>query len=169
MVQCARKLAAHVLADTHVSSPPERTGFNVLQENAQVFSFRHVTKMGDDTERGVRICGATSSLLLLLLLSAVVLLSNEVRAASLLEGRQVDAHFWQGVLNKTAEGSMEQAFTMVLGKVSDDLAGAMEQSWLPGGGNPKVTSCAAPGCDDKGYLLPVIQLLARSATCPNAR
>ncbi|XP_054926819.2 uncharacterized protein [Dermacentor andersoni] len=127
MVQCARKLAAHVLADTHVSSPPERTGFNVLQENAQVFSFRHVTKMGDDTERGVRICGATSSLLLLLLLSAVVLLSNEVRAASLLEGRQVDAHFWQGVLNKTAEGSMEQAFTMVLGKVSDDLAGAMDR------------------------------------------
>ncbi|XP_075547498.1 uncharacterized protein LOC142581950 [Dermacentor variabilis] len=127
MVQCARKLAAHVLADTRVSSPPETTGFNVLQENAQVFSFRHVTKMGDDTERGVRICGATSSLLLLLLLSAVAILSNEVRAASLLEGRQVDAQFWQGVLNKTAEGNMEQAFAMVLGKVSDDLAGAMDR------------------------------------------
>ncbi|XP_070393263.1 uncharacterized protein [Dermacentor albipictus] len=127
MVQCARKLAAHVPADTHVSSPPERTGFNVLQENALVFSYRHVTKMGDGPDRGVRICGVTSSLLLLLLLSAVVILSNEVRAASLLEGRQVDAHFWQGVLNKTAEGNMEQAFAMVLGKVSDDLAGATDR------------------------------------------
>ncbi|XP_054926342.1 uncharacterized protein [Dermacentor andersoni] len=85
-----------------------------------------MTKMGDGPHHDVRICGVTSSLLLLLL-SAVVILSNDVRAASLLEGRQVDAHFWQGVLNKTAEGNTEQAFAMVLGKVSDDLAGATDR------------------------------------------
>ncbi|XP_072140697.1 uncharacterized protein [Dermacentor andersoni] len=44
--------------------------------------------------------------------------------AGLHGGRQVDAHFLQGVLNKTAEGNMEQASTMVLGYVSDDLTGA---------------------------------------------
>ncbi|XP_037572536.1 uncharacterized protein LOC119455145 [Dermacentor silvarum] len=78
--------------------------------------------MGDGPDRGLRFCVAA-----LLLLSAVVLLADDVHAASVLEGHQADAQFWQGVLNKTVEGNTDQAFSMVLAKVSDDLAGAMDR------------------------------------------
>ncbi|KAL1424533.1 hypothetical protein MTO96_020080 [Rhipicephalus appendiculatus] len=77
-----------------------------------------------EPERVLRFGAATSVLLLLL---GLVLLADDAGAAGLLEGRQVDAQFWQGVLNKTAEGNADQAFSMVLAKVSDDLAGAMDR------------------------------------------
>lgn len=73
------------------------------------------------------LLATTTSVLLLLVLSVLVLVADDVDAAGLLEGRQVDAQFWQGVLNKTVEGNADQAFSIILAKVSDDLAGAMDR------------------------------------------
>ncbi|KAK8782462.1 hypothetical protein V5799_016197, partial [Amblyomma americanum] len=66
--------------------------------------------------------------MLLLLLSMALILVASVHAAGLPDAGAMladSAQFWQGVLNKTLEGNREQAFSMVLAKVSDDLSGAM--------------------------------------------
>ncbi|KAL3201946.1 hypothetical protein MRX96_012215 [Rhipicephalus microplus] len=70
-------------------------------------------------------------LLLLTLLSAVLV--ADVRARSALQrqdqpgGGLIDTRFWQGILNKTLDGNVEQAFNMVIGRMSDDISGAMNR------------------------------------------
>lgn len=76
--------------------------------------------------------GRSCALFLLLTLVSAVLVAD-VNARSALQrqeqpgGGLIDTRFWQGVLNKTLEGNVEQAFNLVLGRMSDDISGAMNR------------------------------------------
>lgn len=69
--------------------------------------------------------------LLVTLLSAVLVTEVRARSALLRQdqpgGGLIDTRFWQGVLNKTLEGNLEQAFNLVFGRMSDDISGAMNR------------------------------------------
>ncbi|KAH7945627.1 hypothetical protein HPB49_013420 [Dermacentor silvarum] len=69
--------------------------------------------------------------LLVTLLSAVLVTEVRARSALLRQdqpgGGLIDTRFWQGVLNKTLEGNLEQAFNLVFGRMSDDISGAMSK------------------------------------------
>lgn len=77
--------------------------------------------------------GRSCALVLLLALLFAVLVAD-VRARSALQRQQeqpgngfIDTRFWQGVLNKTLEGNVEQAFNLVIGRMSNDISGAMNR------------------------------------------
>ncbi|XP_077483204.1 uncharacterized protein LOC144093549 [Amblyomma americanum] len=72
-----------------------------------------------------RFC-ALAVLLLLTVFTAGVRARSTVRQDQLVGG-VVDGRFWQGVLNRTLEGNVQQAFNMVFSRVSDDIANAMNR------------------------------------------
>uniref|UniRef100_A0A023FDI4 Putative secreted protein n=1 Tax=Amblyomma cajennense TaxID=34607 RepID=A0A023FDI4_AMBCJ len=72
-----------------------------------------------------RFC-ALAVLLLLAVFTTTVRARSPARQDQLVGGL-ADGRFWQGVLNRTLEGNVQQAFNMVFGRVSDDIATAMNR------------------------------------------
>ncbi|XP_042150792.1 uncharacterized protein LOC121838541 [Ixodes scapularis] len=74
------------------------------------------------------------SLLLLLTLAVLVyvveprhLTRRNALAAKIAQRRMGDIEFLQQIFNRTVEGDMEEAFSMVVARVSDDLSNTMSK------------------------------------------
>ncbi|CAN7982728.1 unnamed protein product, partial [Ixodes hexagonus] len=73
------------------------------------------------------------ALLLMLVLATLVcvepkhLIRRNALAAKIAQRRMGDIEFLQQVFNRTVEGNMDEAFSMVIARVSDDLSNTMSK------------------------------------------